>query len=219
MLKAGAKPGADSGRLKFPRPLVEQALSAAPKQVSLYGKHPTRDVHLPRSDNSFIMRTGTGAHGYVCPKTQKYRNLDLAAVADIAAVGNELDEVGFIAHPFVYGVPEITADIHGFGELVRRTDKHVWIQPYSKDNIEYLLRLAAIAAGGESELRKRPLASIITCAFSPLEFKYMDTEVIIQAGQYGLPVHACRLTDCWRYRTLIDFWICRHGRLRKFYPW
>jgi hypothetical protein len=58
------------------------------------------------------MRTGTGAHGYVCPQTRKYRNLDLAAVAEIAAVGNELYEVGFIAHPFVYGVPEITADIH-----------------------------------------------------------------------------------------------------------
>ena len=193
LLKAGAKPGSDSGRLKFPRPLVEQALSAAPKQVSLYGKHPTRDIHLPRSDNSFIMRTGTGAHGYVCPQTRQYRNLDLGAVADIAAVANELDEVGFIAHPFVYGVPEITADIHGLGELIRRTDKHVWIQPYSKDNIEYLLRLAVIAAGGESQLRQRPLASIITCAFSPLEFKYMDTEVIIQAGQYGLPVHACSL--------------------------
>ena len=191
--KAGAGPGSDADRLRLPRGLVEDALKATPKRVSLYGKKPSRDIHLPRADGGFVMRTGTGAHGYVDPETGQYRNLDLAAVADIAAVANGLDEVGFIAHPFVNGVPEITSDIHGLAELIRRTDKHVWVQPYGKETIEYLMRLAVIAAGGEAELRQRPLASCITCSFSPLEFKYMDTEVILQAGRRGLPVHACSL--------------------------
>ena len=191
--KAGARAGRDSDRLRLPRELVEQALRASPKQVSLYGKKMELDIHLPRGDGGFVMRTGTGAHGYVDPETGQYRNLDLAAVADIAAVANGLDEVGFIAHPFVHGVPEITSDIHSFAEMIRRTDKHCWVQPYGKENIEYLMRIAVIAAGGESELRKRPLASCITCSFSPLEFKYMDSEVIIQAGKHGLPVHACSL--------------------------
>ena len=188
--KAGARAGRDSDRLRLPRELVEQALRASPKQVSLYGKKMELDIHLPRGDGGFVMRTGTGAHGYVDPETGQYRNLDLAAVA-VAA--NGLDEVGFIAHPFVHGVPEITSDIHSFAEMIRRTDKHCWVQPYGKENIEYLMRIAVIAAGGESELRKRPLASCITCSFSPLEFKYMDSEVIIQAGKHGLPVHACSL--------------------------
>ncbi len=191
--KAGAKEGSSADRLRLPRQLVREALAAAPKQVSLHGKNPARDVHLPRADNAFIMRTGTGAHGYVDPETGIYRDLDLTAVGEIAAVANGLDEVGFIAHPFVHGVPEITADIHGFAKLIPLTDKHVWMQPYAKENVEYLIRLAVIAAGGESELRARPLASIITCSFSPLEFKYMDTEVIIQAGRHGLPIHACSL--------------------------
>ncbi len=191
--KAGGRLGSDGDRLRLPRQLVEEALEATPKQVSLYGKKPSRDIHLPRTDGGFVMRTGTGAHGYVDPETGQYRNLDLAAVADIAAVASGLDEVGFIAHPFVNGVPEITSDIHSLAELIRRTDKHVWVQPYSKENIEYLIRIAVTAAGGEAELRQRPLASCITCSFSPLEFKYMDTEVILQAGRHGLPVHACSL--------------------------
>jgi trimethylamine:corrinoid methyltransferase-like protein len=191
--EAGARLGSNAGRLRLPRQLVEEALGATPKQVSLYGKTPARDIHLPRADGGFVMRTGTGAHGYVDPETGQYRNLDLDAVADIAAVASGLDEVGFISHPFVNGVPEITSDIHGLAELIRRTDKHVWMQPYSKENIEYLMRLAVIAAGGEAELRQRPLASCITCSFSPLEFKYMDAEVILQAGRHGLPVHACSL--------------------------
>ncbi len=191
--KAGAKPGRDAERLRLPRELVADALAATPREAALCGKTPARDLRLPRADGGFVMRTGTGAHGYVDPESGDYRNLDLAAVAEIAAVANGLDEVGFVAHPFVNGVPEITSDIHGFAELIRRTDKHVWIQPYSKESVEYLMRIAAVAAGGEEALRRRPLASCITCSFSPLEFKYMDSEAIIQAGRHGLPLHACSL--------------------------
>ncbi len=191
--KLGCRDGRDTNRLLLPRELVEEALTATPKSVTLYGKSRERDISLPRADGSFIMRTGTGAHGFVDPETSKYRNMHIDDVPTIAGVANHLDEIGFIAHPFVYGVPELTSDIHSLASMIARTDKHVWIQPYNKENVEYLFRLAAIAAGGEAELKARPLASCITCSFSPLEFKVMDVEVIIQAGKAGIPLHACSL--------------------------
>ncbi|MCP5088225.1 MAG: hypothetical protein GY952_15645 [Rhodobacteraceae bacterium] len=193
LTKAGAKPGNDSDRLRLPRELVSEALEATPKSVSLYGKTPDRSIHLPRTDGGFIMRTGTGAHGYIDPETTVYRNLDLKAVTEIGAVASGLDQIGFVAHPFVAGVPEITADIHSLGTMIRHTGKHCWVQPYSKENIEFLMKIAVVAAGGEKALCERPLASCITCSFSPLEFKHMDTEVILQAGRHGLPLHACSL--------------------------
>lgn len=139
------------------------------------------------------MRTGTGGHGYVNPRDASYRKMDLDAVSEIAAVANTLEEVGFIAHPFVHGVPEVTSDIHGFGRLISRTPKHIWMQPYQWENVDYLMRIAAIAAGGEEQLRANPISSCITCSFTPLEFKYMDTHVILKAGEYGIPLHACSL--------------------------
>ncbi|MFQ5624828.1 MAG: trimethylamine methyltransferase family protein [Paracoccaceae bacterium] len=192
-LEAGAREGSDKDRIRLPRELVLEALQATPKAVLLAGRKPSLDMHLPRRDGGFILRTGTGAHGYVDPRDAKYRKMDLDAVNDIAAVASALDEVGFIAHPFVHGVPEVTSDIHSFGRLIAHTDKHVWMQPYQKENTEYLMKIAAIAAGGEAELRARPITSVITCSFTPLEFKFMDTEVIIQAGRYGVPLHACSL--------------------------
>ncbi|MFT7594313.1 MAG: trimethylamine--corrinoid protein Co-methyltransferase [Paracoccaceae bacterium] len=193
LLKAGATEGATAGRLRLPTSLVQEALAATPKSTTLAGKTRARDLILPRRDKGFILRTGTGGHGYVDPRDTKYRNMDLKAAGEIAAVANDLDQVGFIAHPFVHGVPEVTADIHSYARISSNTDKHVWMQPYQKENVEYLLKIAAIAAGGEDQLRAHPSTSVITCSFSPLEFKYMDTEVIIQAGQYGVPVHACSL--------------------------
>ena len=190
---AGAVEGTTPDRLRLPRELVTEALAATPKTVTLAGKIRARDMLLPRGDKGFILRTGTGGHGYVAPRDASYRNMDLTAAGEIAAVANTLDQVGFIAHPFVHGVPEVMADIHAYARITGHTDKHVWMQPYQKENIDYLLRIAAIAAGGEDELRAHPSTSVITCSFSPLEFKHMDTEVILQAGRYGVPVHACSL--------------------------
>lgn len=189
LLAAGGRPGRAASQVCLPRAMVAEAVAAAPKRVRLCGKRPGRDVSLPRADHGFIMRTGTGAHGYVDPATGGYRNMDIADVAAIAAIGTGLDQVGFIAHPFCYGVHELTSDIHSVAELISRTDKHIWLQPYNVENVEYLMRIVGIAGGS----RDRPIASTIMCSFSPLEFKVMDVEALIQSGRAGLPVHACSL--------------------------
>ncbi len=191
--KAGARPGREASRLRLPRDMVAEALAATPKSVTLCGKTPARDLHLPRADNGFVMRTGTGGHGYIEPVSRAYRNMEISDVSTIARLANGLDQVGFIAHPFAYGVHELTSDIHGVAQLITHTDKHNWIQPYNYENVEYLIKIATIAAGGEDALRARPISSVIMCSFSPLEFKVMDVEALIQSGRAGLPVHACSL--------------------------
>lgn len=191
--EAGASMATDGKRVTLPRALVEKALAETPKTVNLRGKTPEWDRPLPLAGGGFIMRTGTGAHGFIDPENGNYRKLLLEDVSVIASVGSHLDQVGFIAHPFVNGVPERTSDIHGFAELITRTPKHVWIQPYDTENVEYLMKIAVIAAGGETRLRERPLASCIACSFTPFEFKRMDVEAIIQASRHGLPIHACSL--------------------------
>jgi trimethylamine---corrinoid protein Co-methyltransferase len=189
LLKAGAKPGPQPDRLRLPRALVEEALRETPKSVTLAGKSPARDISLPRRDNGFVMRTGTGAHGFIEIDGGNYRNMDISDVETIARLANGLDQVGFIAHPFSYGVHELTSDIHGVGELIVNTDKHIWLQPYNVENVEFLVRIVE-AAGSTPQ---RPIASMIMCSFTPLEFKVMDVEALIQAGRAGLAVHACAL--------------------------
>ncbi|MEZ5925305.1 MAG: trimethylamine methyltransferase family protein [Hyphomicrobiaceae bacterium] len=190
---AGARDGRDANRYRFPIPLIEEALATTPRSVRLCGKSPERDLPLPRHDLGFVMRTGTGAHGFVDPHDGSYHKMMLDDVGMIAQIASHLDEVGFIAHPFVHGVPELTADIHSFARVVTSTDKHCWIQPYNKENVAYLLRIAAAAAGGEDRLRARPIASCIVCSFTPLEFKVMDLEAMLACGRYGVPIHACSL--------------------------
>lgn len=193
LAKFGAKVDVDGKTVRFSRGLVEEAIDATPKSVTLYGKTPEYTIELPREDGTFHTRTGTGAHAYIDHETGEYRKLVLDDVRTIAAVGDGLDQVGFIAHPFVNDVPERTADIHALSVLLGESVKHSWIQPYDVENVEYLMKLAVVAAGGEDELRAKPLVNFIHCSFSPLEYKRMDIEVILQTARHGVPIHAASL--------------------------
>lgn len=192
LARSGCKVDADAKRVRMPRGLVEEALAAAPRTATLYSKSGRFDLDIPRADNTFHMRTGTGAHGFIEPGGG-YRKLVLDDVKTIAAVADGLPEVGFVAHPFVNDVPERTSDVHGLAALLANSEKHNWVQPYDAANVGFLMRLAAVAAGGEDRLRARPIVSCIACSFTPLEFKEMDIEAIIQAGRFGVPIHACSL--------------------------
>ena len=190
---AGASVGQDGIRVHIPAGLVADALAETPKTTTLYSKAGRHDLELPRADGTFHMRTGTGAHGYIDPETGGHCKLTLDDARTMARLADKLPEIGFIAHPFVNGVPELTSDIHGFAAVAGLSEKHNWIQPYNAENVEYLLRIAAIAAGGEDALRARPVASCIACSFTPLEFKRMDVEAIMQSARAGIPIHACAL--------------------------
>lgn len=190
--KAGCTIGPEAGFVRIPRALAEEALAATPRSVTLHSKSGRHDLDVPRSDNSFHMRTGTGAHGFIEPDG-RYRKLVLDDVRTIAAIADGLPEVGFIAHPFVNGVPELTSDIHGLATLLANSEKHNWIQPYNAENVPFLMELACVAAGGGDSLRARPIVSCIACSFTPLEFKEMDVEAIVQCGRFGVPIHACSL--------------------------
>jgi len=192
LAKAGCKVDAGGTRVRIQRGLAEEALASTPRSATLYSKSGRFDLEIPRADNTFHMRTGTGAHGFIEPGGA-YRKLVLDDVRTIAAVADGLPEVGFVAHPFVNDVPERTSDIHGLAALLAASEKHNWMQPYDSANVGFLMRLAAVAAGGEDRLRARPIVSCIACSFTPLEFKEMDIEAIIQSGRYGVPIHACSL--------------------------
>jgi len=193
LVAAGAR--ADGTRVRFPSELVEAALRETPRQATLYAKSddPGLTLALPRADNTFHVRTGTGAHGFIDAESGAYRKLDRDDARTLARLADGLAEIGFIAHPFVNDVPTATADIHGLATVMTNAVKHAWIQPYSADNIGDLMHIAAAAAGGEAALRARPVASCIATSFTPLEIKQMDTEAIIQCARFGLPIHACSL--------------------------
>lgn len=194
LTKAGATVNVTTKAVCFPETLIEDALSHAPGSFTLAGINAKNDLHFPHPDGLFYTRTCTGGMNYYT-ENGEYHNISLAEVEELTRLSDCLEHIHFCSLPSTSpkNVPAETIDIHTLNAVLRNTTKHVWLQPYETENIKYLIDMAAILAGGREQLRKRPIVSLISCSNTPLTFKHMDMEVILQGCNYGIPIQACSL--------------------------
>lgn len=190
---AGATVEESTAMVRFPRALVERFIEQAPKAFTLGARGKDKTLELPRPDGTFYTRTNTGAHGWIEPETNRYRKVTAKDLADWAKLVNRLENIHFMPYLFCNDVPSETADVHGLTTLLKNTDKHIWVQPYSAAAVAYLIRLAEAAAGGTAALKSNPVVSMIACSLSPRVFKHMDMEIILRSARASLPIHACSL--------------------------
>lgn len=190
---AGAEVEREARRVRFPEAFLERALAQVPGGCTLAGAAPEWDRTVPIPDGAFLVRSNTGAPFYLDPSSGERRNVTIEDVAVWARLADSLDGVDFCPFPSPNDVPTQTADVYGLRCMLENTRKHIWVQPYSAESVEHLLRLATVVCGGEDALRARPRISMITCSLTPLEFKFMDLEIIAQASAAGIALHACSL--------------------------
>ena len=191
--EAGAKVDVDTKMVRFSKSFLEELLRQAPKTILLAGRTDENKIDIPCPDGTFCTRTNTGGQSWIDLETGRYRPVTAADVATWAKLADRLDNISFSAFPVPSDVPAATLDVHALSLMLQNTEKHVWVQPYMQESVEYLIELSKVAASGADALRVDPLVSFITCSLTPLEFKAMDLEIILQCARCGIPLHACSL--------------------------
>lgn len=192
--KAGAEVSLSDGRVKFPRKLINDALKVAPREFTLAARDPKYDLPFPHPQDLFYTRTNTGGMYYIS-ETFKRGHITLEEVAEWTRLTHALEHIDFGSLPSTkpVGFPSEAIDIHTFDTVLRNTTKHVWLQPYELKNVPFLIEMAGVFVGGKEKLRKRPIVSLIPCATSPLTFKPMDIEIILQGARHGIPMNHASL--------------------------
>lgn len=191
--RAGAEVNFDTQMARFPKGMVQEILDIASKEFAMGARDAAHQLEIPRNDGTFHMRTGTGALFIIDPHSGDHRRVTIADVKNLAKLADMLDQVDIFATPTPCDVPSKSADVHAISTVFQNIHKNVLIQPYSQKSVEYLIKLAAVVAGGEEPLKANPVATIIACSLSPLEIKPMDGEILIQASRHRMPILACSL--------------------------
>lgn len=191
--KAGAQVDFNSWQVRFPRDIIEAALHSLPHRMTLGAGNKRHDLILPHPSGTFYARGGGGASTYLHPDTNTYSDMTLDGVAECAQLVEILDQMDYCGMLSPRDVPQQTADIHSLKTVLENTSKHVDVQPYSAEAVEYLLQLGLTVAGSTEVLRSRPRISLYCCALTPLEIKVGEAEVMIQSSRYGLPICAASL--------------------------
>ena len=191
--KAGAVVDLNTGIVRLPKSFIEEKLLLAPREFFIGARNKENRLKIPKADGTYHVRTGTGAQTIIDPETDEFRPVTLADVISLAGLADTLDHVDILSVPTPSDVPAQSADVHAVSAALQHIHKNVWIQPYSEKSVEYLTLLTQVASGGEQETKENSAASIISCALSPLELKFMDAEIILQAAAKGLTIFACSL--------------------------
>lgn len=189
---AGAE--VSDNHVRFPKSVIDEALKNVPKEFTLAGIDPANDLKFPHPEGLFYTRTNTGGMNYLTVEGECH-NITLKEVVEWTRLVSYLDSIDFTCLPSTSekDVPGETIDIHTLRAVLENSTKHIWVQPYEGENVKFLIELAQAFVGGEEELRKRPIISMITCSTPSFEFKDMDMEALFQSCKNGVPVQPCSL--------------------------
>ena len=189
-LKILAEAGADvdfkTGVARIPSHLVQEALDKCKRPVRLCGRNPAYDFTLD-NDHVHLCTDGSGI-GVLDSATGDRRPSTKKDVEDTAKLADYLEYIN-IYYPLVtpLDVPKHSHVLHEIEASFNNCEKHIMSgTTYLKEEALYVVKMAQALAGGEEELRKRPILSAVTCTSSPLVLG-LTTDAAIEFARAGVP--------------------------------
>jgi trimethylamine--corrinoid protein Co-methyltransferase len=167
-----------SWQVKIPEQLVLKALDTAPKTVKLGARNP---------DNTLIM------HGEEIRVPEfKPRRGTLDDLCQSAHVCEHLETVDGYIRTVNIQDRDITGenkDVNKYFASLNNNTKHFMSGLTSLKQLDNVVRMAELIAGGKKALEDNPIISFITCLVkSPLQFVEDTTDTFIEVCRRGLPI-------------------------------
>ncbi len=185
--QSGARVDFESRRVRLSPKLVEKAISTAPSNVTLYGREDKHNLIL--EGKRVYLGTGGTAPNVLDLESGEKRLSNLEDVRRIARLVDALDNIHFYLLPvFPHELPQEQVDVNRFYAGFANTTKHVTGGVWHPEGVRQAIKLASIIAGGNEELIKRPIISMICCVVSPLKLDKHYTELMMIVAESGIPV-------------------------------
>ena len=169
------------------RKFVNAALEAAPKCVVMSGRDPERDVVL-EDRRVYFTFGGTPNAQIIDSETGEFRPSTLKDVGAATTLADSFESMSVIMS--VVGGYDAPADCHYLHELTalfEHTTKPIVSPAPGAEMSKKALQIATAVAGGEEQMRNRPILSIYAEPTTPLSFTEAN-ENIIEFARAGAPI-------------------------------
>jgi len=209
---SGCKVSGQEGRayrVRIPGCVMKAALEAAPSSVILGARDPRNrlmlDAEVPRiyfgSGSETNIWLDTAMEPFASERdpdrkrdlpvfSQSRGNVERLATA--ARLAEQLEHLDFFIRPVNIQDEDVTVenhDVNKFYVSLSNTTKHVQAGLTSLGQLDSVLCLARIIAGGEEAFRRNPIVSFITCTIkSPLQMVEDATQKLIEIVRRGVPL-------------------------------
>jgi len=183
--KAGAKV-VEGNHVRFPARLVEQALSTAPKSITLFDRN-GRPV-MPLEGNNSFFGPGSDCLNIVDHRTGERRRPVLQDVAEAILVCDALNEISFVMSMFLPSdVRQELADRYQMEVMLHNTTKPIVLVTYETSGCVDAVEMAEAVAGGADALRERPFITCYINVTTGLLHNADALEKLLFLAEKGLP--------------------------------
>ena len=181
----------ETGRLRFPRSLVEDKLDAAARQFVVHGRTSRYDFEAGNQQINFC--TGGAAVTMLDHQTREYRPSTLADLYDLARLCDTLENIQWFARPVV--ATDVTdlyeLDINTVYACALGTNKHIATSFSRGEHVYQIAPMLDALAGGQQQFRRRPFCTVhATTVVSPMSFAKDSLDVACAAVDIGMPIHS-----------------------------
>ena len=178
-----------TGVIRIPAKTVEEYRKFFVPSFAFHGRDPKFDRILPQDGP--IMITASSAPDVIDPDTGVQRRAKSSDIARIAHLVNELPGYDvFSISTLADDAPEGHFSVARFYPALKNCLKPVRSNTPNRKDLEDVLELGEIIAGGNEAYRARPLMTHHYCpVVSPLTMDVESTEAVIYLAERGLPVY------------------------------
>lgn len=192
--EAGADIDLKSGIARIPEALVTEALKKAPKSIKLCARDRKYDMQLPVDSVPYCATTGLAIYMKDL-ETGEQRETTRDDLAQFARLADALPQVDFFWPCVTAGdVPQQVHTIHELWVSIQNQTKHIQGDSVSAIDARKQIELASMIVGGEDELRKCPIFSVVSCPIAPLSFERGAIEGQVEFAKAGIPVSSLSMS-------------------------
>ena len=187
LIDAGASGDPAGGRVRFAPELVEEAVARAPRSLLLAARDPDCDLVLDGT-TGYLSVDGNAAE-ILDLETGQRRASTKRDLEQISRVADALPQIGFLWQGVAArDTPLPSQPLHELHAQFTNTSKHVQLMTAAlPEQARGAVEIAAIVAGGEDELRSRPVLSSFQTSLSPLTYDGPPLEAAAVYAQAGVP--------------------------------
>ena len=183
---AGERP---NGRVTFPREMVARCIDTAAKTFILHGRDEARSIEV--GGDKVFFGTGGAAVNTLDLDSGLYRPSTLADLHDFTRLQDTLDNVAWFTRCCIAtDVPDtLDLDVNTAYALMRNTTKPVATAFTVAQNVDPIIELFDIAAGGPGAFSKRPFVKAhISPVISPMRYGEDAVDVVYKCIEHNIPM-------------------------------
>jgi trimethylamine--corrinoid protein Co-methyltransferase len=183
----GAEVDPGSGRVRFGRELVDEALQRAPGEMVLAARDPSCDLRV--NGGGGWLSTGGPAATVVDLSTDERRTSTLLDVVATTRLADAMPQIGFVAPSVVaLDAPTGSRPLHELHAHLANSSKHVQVEiSVDGPGARSLVEIARAVTSDGTALRERPVLSGFVRLRSPLALGGGELEAALVLAEEGVP--------------------------------